>query len=150
MTKSLSTGSAPPAPGAPAALEATTMKADSAQAARYRDRIIPLQLLSFNILSINTATQRAQQVQKCAAHGYRSRQCVRILGRIGGRPHARAHAPGIYAVHADIPLALEFLRQHAAHRLQSGLRDGIGSPIRPLVGHDSAADENDGGIRGFA
>src|ERR1700678_647479 len=100
MTKSFSMGGAPPAPGAPAgaAFEETAMKADSAQAARYcRDRIISPQLLSFNILPINTATQRAQQVQKCAAHGYRSRQCVRVLGRIGGGPHARAHAAGIYA-----------------------------------------------------
>src|ERR1700721_385724 len=94
-------GGAPPAPGAPAgaALEETPMKADSAQAARStRDRIISLLLLSLEILSINTATERAQQVQKCAAHGHRSRQCVRVLGRIGGRPHARAHAAGIFGV----------------------------------------------------
>src|ERR1700733_12140633 len=96
MTKSVSMGGAPVGPGAPAgaAAEETPMKADSAQAARNfgvpplhsRDRIIPLPSLSLEILSINTATERAQQVQKCAAHGHRSRQCVRVFGRIGGHP----------------------------------------------------------------
>src|SRR6202041_891859 len=109
MTKSVSMGGAPLAPGAPAgaAAEETPMKADSAQAARNfgvpplhsRDRIIPLPSLSLEILSINTATERAQQVQKCAAHGHRSRQCVRVFGRIGGRPHARARAAGREVVH---------------------------------------------------
>ena len=97
-------------------------------------------LLRLDILAINTATLRAQQVQKGPADGCRRRYRVRIFGRIGRGAHGRAHAARIHAVDSNVRFAVEFLGQHAAHRLPVPTsrprrlpKMGAGSVTTPLL-----------------